>query len=311
MEKHFIGIDLGGTSMKMGIVDAKGKVLAEIEHPTPSVPTEAINQMVQYSRELAAKTSTSWEQIGGIGIGLPGFLDISKGVILDLTNLNWKNIPIKALLEEKLQKPVQIDNDANVAALGEAWCGAGQDVQDLICVTLGTGVGGGVIVGGRLTYGLNGFAGEIGHFQIDPNGDRCNCGQIGCLETIASATGIVKRAEKKIAQGMPSMLPKHPTAYEIFQAAAQQDQVGCSVLQDAVSALAFVFAQLSVILNPACFVVGGGLSKAGDALFVPLRVAYQKQVMPHVSKGVKIIPATLGNQAGFIGAAGLVARVNN
>lgn len=311
MERRFIGIDLGGTSMKIGVVDAEGRVQSDMEEPTPSDPMQAIDKMVQVSTALIGQADMTWEQVAGIGIGLPGFLDIPGGKILELTNLNWKDIPIKALLEKRLEKPVRIDNDANVAALGEAWCGAGRGVTDLICVTLGTGVGGGVIVGGGLVYGLNGFAGEIGHIQIDTAGHRCNCGQIGCLETISSAIGMMRQAEEMIAQGVPTHLPQQPTVNEIFQAARVADPVATRVIQLAIQSLARAFAQLSVILNPTRFVVGGGISRAGDDLFVPLREAYQTEALAHVSKGVEIIPAMLGNQAGFIGAAGLVARGNN
>lgn len=311
MEKYFIGIDLGGTNTKMGVVNAQGKVLDVIEQPTPTDPEQAIQQMTQNCKQLAKQANLPWKHIQGVGIGLPGFLDIPNGTILNLTNLNWRNIPIRDQMEELLQTRVQIDNDANVAAFGEAWCGAGKGIDDCICVTLGTGVGGGIIVRGELVYGLKGFAGEIGHIQIDSNGAKCNCGQTGCLETISSATGITRLANEAIAQGQPTALPRYPTAYEVFQAALQNDPVGRQVINQAIEALALAFAQLSVILNPACFVIGGGISKAGDALLNPLKKAYQKLALSHVSQGVKIVQATLGNQAGFIGAAGLIAKGNN
>lgn len=311
MKKHCIGIDLGGSSMKMGLVDANGQVLLEMEKPTPKDSEQAMNQMIQYCQVMAKQSGIPWEQIEGIGIGLPGFLDISNGVILNLTNLNWKNIPIRSFIEEKLQKRVEIDNDANVAALGEAWCGAGKDVEDLICVTLGTGVGGGVIINGQLVYGMKGFAGEIGHIPIDPAGVRCNCGQTGCLETIASATGIARLAQEEIEKGEPSILTNPPTTYDVFKAAKQQDRVAQRVVRTAIQALARGFATISVILNPARFVVGGGVAKAKDSLFVPLREEYQKQALDYIAQNVDIVPALLGNQAGFIGAARLVTQRNN
>lgn len=308
MEKRYIGIDLGGSSMKMGIVDAEGKVLFEMEEPTPKDSEQALKNMVQYCHTVATRSETLWEQVEGVGIGLPGFLDIPNGVIINLTNLNWKNIPIKRFLEERLQKRVEIDNDANVAAFGEAWCGAGKDVDHLICVTLGTGVGGGVIIDGKLVYGLKGFAGEIGHIQIDPDGVQCNCGQIGCLETIASATGITRLASEAIRRGEPTMLAGDPTTYEVFQALNQGDPVAKEVVNQAIDSLAKAFSLISVILNPARFVVGGGVAKAGDSLFVPLRKAYKRQALGYTTQDVEILPASLGNQAGFIGAARLVAH---
>ena len=311
MKKYFIGIDLGGSNMKMGLVDENGQVLDQMEQPTPKDSELALNQMVDSCKLISKRSGTPWQQIEGIGIGLPGFLDIPKGFIVRLTNLNWENIPIKAWLEERLQKRVEIDNDANVAALGEAWCGAGKEVDDLVCVTLGTGVGGGVIVNGRVVYGLKGFAGEIGNILIDPDGVRCNCGQKGCLETIASATGITRLAQEAIANGEKTILKDHPTTYDVFQAAEQQDHVAQKVLNTAIQALARGFAVISVILNPARFVVGGGVAKAGDALFVPLREEFQRQALGLTSQDVEIVPALLGNQAGFIGAARLVTQRNN
>lgn len=311
MKKHFIGIDLGGTSMKMGLVDENGQVLYETEKPTLKDAKQALNQMIEDCKKIAQQAEVSWEQIGGVGIGLPGFLDIPNGTIVRLTNLSWENIPIKSIMEEKLQKRVEIDNDANVAALGEAWCGAGKGVRDLVCVTLGTGVGGGVIVNGQLVYGLNGFAGEIGHIQIDPDGVPCNCGQKGCLETIASATGITRLAKEALQRGESSVLPAQPTTYDVFQAAAKKDQVAQKVLETAISALARGFALISVVLNPARFVVGGGVAKAKERLFDPLRKAYQQQALKFTAQDVEIVPALLGNQAGFIGAARLVTVRNN
>lgn len=311
MKKHYIGIDLGGSSMKMGLVDASGQVLFEMEQPTPKDAERAMNQMIQSCKTIAKSSDTPWEQIEGIGIGLPGFLDIPNGTIVNLTNLNWINIPIRSFMEEKLQKKVEIDNDANVAALGEAWCGAGKDVDDLICVTLGTGVGGGVIINGKLVYGLKGFAGEIGHIQIDPAGVRCNCKQTGCLETISSATGITRLAREAMAKGESSILTDNPTTYDVFEAAKQQDRVAQRVVKTAIQALAKGFAMISVILNPARFVVGGGVAKAKDSLFVPLREEYRKQALGYTAQDVEIIPALLGNQAGFIGAARLVTYRNN
>lgn len=311
MKRYFIGIDLGGSNMKMGLVDENGQVLDQMEQPTTKDSELALNQMIDYCKLISKRSGTPWQQIEGIGIGLPGFLDIPKGFIVRLTNLNWENIPIKEWMEERLQKRVEIDNDANVAALGEAWCGAGKEVDDLVCVTLGTGVGGGVIVNGRVVYGLKGFAGEIGHIQIDPDGVRCNCGQKGCLETIASATGITRLAQEAIENGESTILKDYPTTYDVFQAAKQQDYVAKNVLKTAIQALARGFAVISVILNPARFVVGGGVAKAGDTLFVPLREEFKRQALGLTSQDVEIVPALLGNQAGFIGAARLVTQRNN
>jgi glucokinase len=312
MCKVYVGIDLGGTNMKLGLVCSDGQVLAEMEQPTlkEEGPDRVIDRMAEHARELARSAGVPWERIAGVGVGLPGFLDIPAGVVKYLTNLGWRDVPIREKLERNLQVPVVIDNDANVAALGEAWRGAGIGVEDVVCVTLGTGVGGGIISGGRLLHGVNGFAGEIGHIQLSPQGAPCNCGQVGCLETIASATGMVRMAREAIAAGRKTSLSevKTLTTREIFAAASERDEVAEEVVRKAVDALAQTFAVLSVVLNPSRFIVGGGVAKAGDALIVPLKEKYQRLAQSHVRQGVEIVLAKLGNRAGFIGAAGLLAR---
>ncbi|GGE04220.1 glucokinase [Marinithermofilum abyssi] len=314
MNKRYIGIDLGGTSMKLGIVDADGQLLYQMEKPTQ--PEEGADQglrrIAAYSRELAEVTRTPWEQVGGLGIGLPGFLDIPNGVVVKLTNVPWSNVPVKERLESALKIPVAIDNDANVAALGEAWSGAGAGLDDLICVTLGTGVGGGVITHGRLVHGVSGLAGEIGHIRVEENGALCGCGQRGCVETISSATGIVRLAREAEAAGRETSLAplihdSRLTAKDVFAAAERGDAVALEVVRKAADALARVLAILSVVNNPARFIIGGGVSKAGETLFNPLRAAYAEHALAHSAKGVEIVAAQLGNDAGIIGAAGLTA----
>ncbi|MFC4548003.1 ROK family glucokinase [Paenactinomyces guangxiensis] len=319
MEKRYIGVDLGGTSMKMGVVDGTGHIVCEMEQPTlgQEGPDGVIKRMISHARDLANQSGTPWDQIGGIGVGLPGFLDIPNGVVKHLTNLGWNEVPIRDRLQAAWELPVVINNDANVAALGEAWCGAGAGVDDVVCITLGTGVGGGIIAGGRLIQGMNGFAGEIGHIQMDPRGYQCNCGQTGCLETISSATGMVRMAMEGLNEGRVSILKEmvpgqnQLTTRDLFAAAARNDKLAQEVIDRAIDALARALAILSVVLNPARFIIGGGVSKAGDALFEPLRLAYGKVTQKNAAQGVEILPAKLGNQAGIIGAAGLIARSPN
>ncbi|MBA4543036.1 MULTISPECIES: ROK family glucokinase [Thermoactinomyces] len=311
MRKYYIGIDVGGTSMKMGLMSESGEVLAEAEHLTQKEdgPDGVIARMVEDAKQLADGAGISWNQIGGVGVGLPGFLDIPNGVVKYLTNLGWRNVPIKEKLEQAWQVPVSIDNDANVAALGEAWQGAGKGVDDLVCITLGTGVGGGVIAEGHLLHGMNGFAGEVGHIQVDREGVRCNCGQIGCLETVASATALVRMAREAIDQGRETVLTAESlSAREIFSACAKGDPVASEIVAKAIDALARTLAVLSLVLNPSRFIIGGGVAKAGDVLLNPLREAYEKEAQDNVKQGVEIVLAKLGNRAGFIGAAGLLAR---
>lgn len=313
MSKRWIGIDLGGTSMKLGLVDHEGNVALEMEKPTHAEEgvDGVIGRLISHARELAEAAGTRWEEIRGVGVGLPGFLDIKNGIVKHMTNLGWnEEVPIRARLEEAWQIPVKIDNDANVAALGEAWCGAGAGVNDLVCITLGTGVGGGLICDGQLIHGRYGFAGEVGHMTIDPEGHPCNCGMRGCLETFASGTGMVRLAKELIAAGRQTVLADIPTlsTKEIFAAAAAQDEVAIEVKMQAIDALAQAMSTLSVLLNPARFIIGGGVSNAKEALIEPLRKAYAKRTQPNAQQDVEIVLAKLGNRAGYIGAAGLLAR---
>ncbi|SHE94787.1 glucokinase [Seinonella peptonophila] len=311
MTKSFVGVDLGGTSMKIGVTDSTGNLLAQTEKPTIAEEgaERTIHRLNVHIKELVASAGISWDEVSGIGLGLPGFLDLKQGIVIHLTNLHWEQVPICKQMESSLDKPVIMNNDANVAALGESWVGAGVGVDDLVCVTLGTGVGGGIIANGQLVSGFRGFAGEIGHIQVDSHGQACNCGCNGCLETIASATGMVNQATSAIQAGTSTLLTQEPTITpaEIFAAAAKGDALAKQIIQRTVEALAQGFAHLSVILNPQRFVVGGGVSNAGEALFQPLRQAYRQIAQQHSAKDVEIVPAKLGNQAGIIGAAGLVA----
>lgn len=305
MENWYLGIDLGGTNIKMGLVDQKGTLRRKVEFSTNTTLSarQVIEEMVSHAQQLAGDKGP----IRGIGIGLPGFLDRERGLIKSLTNLGWKQIPIRDWLEDAFDCPVVIDNDANVAAFGEVWRGAGQGKQNVVCLTLGTGVGGGVILNGQLVHGHNDSAGEIGHIVIDPQGLDCNCGKRGCLETFASATGMRNHVQFAKKAGKSTILSDQATPAEIFQAAKNGDPLAQEIVQMAISALGRALATISVIINPERFVIGGGISQAGDQLFLPLRRAYQEMALEFVQDQVDIVPAKLGTWAGVIGAAGLVA----
>ncbi len=316
MERFFIGIDLGGTSMKLGVVSELGKVIKETEKPTikEEGADGVIRRMVLHARSLAKEASISWKEIQGIGVGLPGFLDIPGGVVKYMTNLGWTDIPIRDQLESAWKVPVKIDNDANVAALGEVWSGVGTGEQNAVCITLGTGVGGGIIAEGKLLHGAKGFAGEIGHIQIDSAGSLCNCGQTGCLETISSATGMVRLVHHAVSAGEETSLASFVndgslTTRHIFAEANRGDPVAKKTIDRAVHALAQAMAILSVVVNPSLFIIGGGVSRAGEALLYPLRKKYQCLTQKNARQDVRIVLAQLGNRAGFIGAAGLLARL--
>ena len=227
-------------------------------------------------------------------------------------NLHLRNIPLKEILEEKLQKNVLVNNDANVAALGEAWAGAGRGISDCVCYTLGTGVGGGIIINGKIVEGSRGMAGELGHMSIVPDLEaiQCGCGKMGCLETVSSATGIIRMAKDAVERGDRTSLSFVPEimAKDVFDAAKAGDEVAMRIVNRAAFYLGKSMAAVAVVLNPQRFIIGGGVSKAGEFLFEQIREVFQKMTPEIAQEGVEIVPAILGNDAGIVGAAGLIIR---
>lgn len=313
-ERYYIGVDLGGTSIKVGICDEQGKLVQTYEGPTESDAgyEKVIDNISQYTRNLVSESPYAWEQVAGIGAGIAGFLDIPRGYVNQSVNLGWKDVPIKQLLEQKTGKTVKIDNDANVAALGETWSGAGAGMDNVVCYTLGTGVGGGIIVDGKIVHGSEGMAGELGHMTVVPDLEaiRCNCGQMGCLETVSSATGIIRMAKDAVERGDKTELSllNEITAKDVFEAAAAKDEVAERIVNRAAFYLGKSMAVIAVVLNPQRFIVGGGVSKAGDILFEPIREIFEKMTPASAQIGVDIVPAELGNDAGIVGAAGILLR---
>lgn len=311
-ENLYVGIDLGGTSIKMAFITQDGLILNKWDTPTNTtdnginIPSEIICS-IQYQMERA---SISMDQIIGIGIGAPAFLEMNTGFVYHAVNIGWRNFPLKETLEKLSGLPVFVDNDANAAALGEMWKGSGEGSQTIIFVTLGTGVGGGIIINGEIVHGTNGMAGEIGHIMVEPGGGApCNCGKSGCLETVASATGLVRITKEQIDHNQASILYKKKeflTSMDIFSAAEQGDDFAISMIDRMGFYLGSVLSNLSNALNPEKIIIGGGVSKAGELLLNPIRHYFSTYALPRVNEGAKIVRASLGNDAGMIGAAWLV-----
>ncbi|MFN2745335.1 MULTISPECIES: ROK family glucokinase [Bacillus] len=305
-DSWLVGIDLGGTTVKLAFVSAYG----EIQHKW-EIPTDKSGDTVTLS--IAKAIDSKLEEIGKpkqilkwIGMGAPGPVDIETGIVYKTTNMGWENYPLKDHLEAETGLPAAIENDANIAALGEMWKGAGDGAKDLILVTLGTGVGGGIIVNGEIVHGKNGAGGEIGHISSVPEGGApCNCGKTGCIETIASATGIVRIVNEKIAAGCDSVLKDIPdvTARHIFEAAEQNDPAALEVIDYVTNHLGLVLGNLASSLNPAKIVIGGGVSKAGEILRSKVEKSFQRYAFPRAGKAAEIVIASLGNDAGVIGGA--------
>ncbi|MFS1514816.1 ROK family glucokinase [Chengkuizengella sp. SCS-71B] len=309
-EQIYIGIDLGGTTVKVGICDSKGKLIQTYEGPTESEGgyEQVTDNITTYVKKIVEDSTFSWDNVAGIGAGIAGFVD-KNGLVKRAANLGWDNVQVKEILEEKTGKPVTVNNDANVAALGEVWSGAGVGVSDVICYTLGTGVGGGIIIENKIHQGFNGMAGEIGHMSVVPDLEaiQCGCGQKGCLETVSSATGIIRMAKDAVERGERTSLSllDNITAKDVFDAARVNDEVSIRIVKRAAYYLGRSMSMLAFVLNPQRFIVGGGVSKAGDILFDQIRENFEKFTPDAIKEGVDIVPATLGNDAGIVGAAGL------
>lgn len=316
-EKWLVGVDLGGTTTKLAFINPYGEILHKW-----AIPTDISNEGKNITLNIAKSIDMKLEELGhekdqvmGIGMGAPGPVDLSSGVIFEAVNLGWREpYPLKDLLEVETSLPAVIDNDANCAALGEMWKGAGNGAKDIVCVTLGTGVGGGVIANGDIVHGVSGAAGEIGHItSLAEGGAPCNCGKTGCLETIASATGIVRLAQEMLDQNNPSgemaEIYKNTglvTAKDVFDAARRGDEAALIVINTVALHLGIALANIANTMNPEKIVLGGGVSRAGDVLLNPVKEQFLKNSFPRVAQSTEISIATLGNDAGVIGAAWLV-----
>ncbi|MGP4065087.1 ROK family glucokinase [Oceanobacillus sp. M65] len=312
-----IGVDVGGTSVKIGIISATGDIYKKWEMKTDkSDGGQHIMEDVWASiQQNLSELNISSDNILGIGLGAPGFIDGDTGYIYEAVNIGWKEYDLPGHLKQLSGLPVFVENDANVAVLGENWQGAGRQEKNVIAITLGTGVGGGIIANGEIVNGTNGMAGEIGHMTIETAGRPCNCGRTGCLETIASATGIVKQAMELIEAGnSESKLVAHYanhgllTAKDIFNYAALGDQDASSIVHYTADVLGLVIANMGALLNPSKVLIGGGVSKAGDQLLDAIKASFEKYALERVSSICDMRVAELGNDAGIIGAAFLVKQ---
>ena len=315
MTKKIIGVDLGGTSVKIAILDVLGNIEDQWSIPTDISDNgkNIVSDIIRSIQEYLLENSLSLGDIKGIGMGSPGKIDFEKGTVTGAYNLGWsKEQNIREQFEEAFGRPFYIDNDANVAALGEPWKGTGDNAPDVIFVTLGTGVGGGIIAQGQLLHGVNGSAGEIGHMVVDEDGFSCTCGNIGCLETVASATGIVNIAKSFASQfdetsELRRLILEHQvTAKDVFDYAKKNDSLGQKIVWQFANYLGKSLSQLANALNPNYIVIGGGVSAAGEFLLDKVKEEFDKFAFPTVRNSTKLALATLGNDAGVIGAASLV-----
>lgn len=303
--KLILGADVGGTNIKTILVNRRGKVLATLKRPTLARRGKdaLIEHLISTLKDTVKKSGASMRDVAGVGIGFAGPLDPGTGVIFNPPNLpGWFNIPLRNILKKRLKMPVALDNDANLVALGEYWKGAGRGAKVLVCLTLGTGVGGGIILDGRVWHGASGIAGEIGHMTVVQDGRRCACGNKGCLEVYASSKGLVFRMQELLKKGKARRHDK-VTPENIERWALSGDKLAKRAIKDTGIILGVAIASIANMLNPDVVVVGGGVSKIGDLLFVPIREEVKKRAFPKAVEGLKIVKAELGDSAGALGAA--------
>jgi glucokinase len=313
--RYIIGIDIGGTNLVIGAVAEDGSTLLGLR----SEPTRAeegsdavTGRLITMTREAIAecKRLDPSAEVIGVGVGAPGPLNTKTGVVLLTPNLGWVNMPLRDLIQQGVGIPVALDNDANCAVLGEWWRGAARGTRTAIGITIGTGIGGGIIVDGRLFHGTSDCAGEIGHTTIEVNGRRCKCGNYGCLEAYASGPAIARRAIEAIESGYETSLPRYVdgrleliTAQTVYDAAHNGDALADEVVSDTAKFLGAGLANLINVFNPEVVVVCGGVTYAGDSLFTPLKREVNRRAFKPAVEVCRIVPGELSGTAGVYGAA--------
>jgi glucokinase len=316
-EQYIVGVDLGGTNIVAGAMTADGsRHLAMRSIPTKAfVGDEGVAERIVALVEgvildTMEQTDCARRDFIGIGVGAPGPLDRERGIVLVAPNLGWKDFPLAQRIQSRLSLPTTLDNDANCATFGEWWQGAARGGRNVVGLTIGTGIGGGLILNGALYHGSSDMAGEIGHTTIDLNGRHCKCGNYGCLEAYASAPAIATRAREVLVReegesAIPAMVDgkfEDITAQIVYDAAAAGDPIANEIVRDTARYLGVGVANLLNIFNPDIVVLAGGVTAAGDALFVPLRAEVRRRAFSPAVRAVKILPGELPGTAGVVGA---------
>jgi len=305
MTKRYVGIDLGGTNLKLGLVSADGQVLDHFSAPTEADegPDLVLERMAQAVRDLSAQAGIELGKVAAVGVGAPGPVHWDAGVVLFAPNLKgWVNVPVRDTLREKLGVPVGLENDANAAAYGEFRCGAGRDVHTMFLLTLGTGVGGGIVIDGRLFRGTSDTGAELGHVIVQHGGRLCGCGNRGCLEAYASATAVVARFKADAGEVSPLARQENLTCEDVFKAVGT-DKPAARIVEETAEYLAVGIASIMHVLNPEMVVLTGGMMGAGDAFLERVRHHVRQTAFESAWKACQVRWSTLGGDAGILGAA--------
>ncbi|HOQ76173.1 MAG TPA: ROK family protein [Thermoclostridium sp.] len=315
---YYIGIDLGGTNIAAGIVDEEGSIIKKCSVPTgrPRASEEIVADMCSLVENLIKDAGINEAELHSIGIGSPGIPDRKNGVIIYNNNLGFRNVPIRELMQKRFNLPVYLENDANCAAIAECVAGAAKNEPYAVVITIGTGIGGGVIIDNKLYTGFNGAGGELGHVVIHMGGEDCTCGRKGCWEAYSSATALIRQTIQAAAENPKSIINRlaeensgRITAKTAFDAARLGDETAIKVVDQYIEMLAEGLANMINIFQPNVVVLGGGVSKEGENLLAPLREKVRgKSYGAHGVENTRIVAAQLGNDAGIVGAA-LISKV--
>jgi glucokinase len=323
-KRWIVGVDLGGTNIVVGLLPVEGgQVLGLRTKPTESgrgakfVVDRIVAMIEEAIGDVTAAHGAGRSAVAGVGVGSPGPLDRNSGTVINTPNLGWRNFPLRDLIANAVHLPATLDNDANCATYGEWWLGAGRNVQNLVGFTLGTGIGGGIVLNGEIFHGCSDVAGEIGHMTIEANGRRCKCGNYGCLEQYASGPAIATRAVEGIETGVETILTEMVggrlediTAATVYEAAVHDDAFAQEIMHETAKFLGAGVANIINILNPEMVVIAGGVTKAGDRLFTPLRAEVRRRAFRSAQECCQIVPAELNGTAGVVGAAAVFKKEN-
>ena len=321
--RWIVGVDIGGTNIVVGVIPMDGGTPASLA----TLPTEGVRgsefviqrvaTMVEdaISETLAAHGGTRAD-VAGVGIGSPGPINREIGTVITTPNLGWKNLPLRDLVSRAVQLPATLDNDANCATYGEWWLGAGRGVDYLVGITLGTGIGGGIVLNGEIVHGASDAAGEVGHMTIEFTGRKCKCGNYGCLEAYCSGPNIAARAREGLEAGYESILTQlvdghldRITAATVYEAAVLEDRYANEVMTETAKILGAGVANVINVLNPQAIVIAGGVTRAGEHLFGPLRSEVRRRSFRSAYDACQILPAALPETAGMIGAAAVFKKI--
>ena len=311
-QQTVLAVDIGGTTIRLALVSTEGQIMAREHCPTMAEegPGPVIDRMLSAIKGFLHSHNVDLSRLHSVSIAAAGAIDTDNGIVTMSPSLpGWVDIPLRSNIEAAYGRSPFILSDASAAALGEHWFGAGRNSANLVYITVSTGIGGGIIVDNNLYSGTSGSAGEIGHMTIDVNGAVCNCGSLGCLETLASGTAVAREAIRRIGNGEASSLTKtrggieYITAEKVGQAAREGDTLALAVISRAARYLGVGLANLVNILNPDMIIVGGGLSKLGDLLLEPAREVVRERAFGLPAQAVRVVPSQLGDDAGILGAA--------